>query len=217
MGPTRHIDFAGPVLVAGVAGALTDDLRPGDIVVGSELRTFDASYQSHAAALVFDAVRRLGLRARLAPVLSIPRVADGRDRAALAALGAVAVDTESAYLAAQAPHGQTVAVRAIVDTPGAPLLHPGILRRGIIGLRALRAAAPAINQWAAAVSDREIVSATMPDDACDLTVIGSADELDLCVLVGARRVGIAEDASQLRADVVRCLSGLGRVSIVDRG
>ena len=74
--------------------------------------------------------------------------------------GALAVDTESAYLAGCAPAGRTVALRAIVDTPDAPLLRAGTVWRGVAALRALRAAAPAIDQWAAAVGDRDILLAS---------------------------------------------------------
>lgn len=159
-GPSGRAALCGPALVAGVAGALATWLRPGDLVVGDELRCDGwSSAPSAAAPLLFAAVRRLGLRVHLGPLLSRERVVDGRHREAAAGSGALAVDTESAYLARQAPAGQTVALRAIVDTAEAPLLRPGTAWRGLIALRALRAAAPAIDQWAAAAGDREVVLA----------------------------------------------------------
>jgi 4-hydroxy-3-methylbut-2-enyl diphosphate reductase len=93
------------------------------------------------------------------PLLSTDRVVDGSARAAAVATGAIAVDTESAFLAAQAPAGRTVALRTIVDTPDAPLLRPGTAWRGYSALRVLRAAAPAIDAWAAATGDRELLLA----------------------------------------------------------
>ena len=42
MGPSRLVDAVGPLLVAGVAGAVTDQLRPGDLIVASDLRTADS-------------------------------------------------------------------------------------------------------------------------------------------------------------------------------
>ena len=159
-GPSGRIDAAGPVLVAGVAGALTNQLRPGDLVVAEELRTTDSATPSHAAVLLLGALRRLGLPVHLGPLLSREHITDGRHRVAAAATGALAVDTESAYLARHAPAGQTVALRAIVDTAEAPLLRPGTAWRGITALRALRAAAPAINQWAAAAGDRQVMLAS---------------------------------------------------------
>ena len=161
-GPSRCIGCTGPVLVAGVAGALSRQLRPGDLVVATDLRTDTGISRSLAAPLLFGAVRRLGLRVHLGPLLSRTRVVFGRDRAAQAESGAVAVDTESAYLAAQVAAGQTVALRAISDTPDAGLLSPGIIWRGISALRALRAAAPAIDQWFAATGDRDVLLANRP-------------------------------------------------------
>ena len=148
---------------------------------------------------------------------------DGRTHAAES--GAIAVDTESAYLAAQAPAGQTVALRAISDTPSAPLLRPGIVWHGVSALRALRAAAPAIDQWAAAVGDREVMLARQEAatvvEWCDLVlVLGPKDSpdarrllnvavmsskpaylvedsgaVDLGWLANARRVDVISDAS----------------------
>jgi 4-hydroxy-3-methylbut-2-en-1-yl diphosphate reductase len=223
-GPARRVEATGPVLVAGVAGALTDELRPGDLVVADELRTHDTVTPSHVGRLLYGAVRRLGLRAHLGPLLSRERVADGRQRAVAGASGAIAVDTETAYLARQAPAGQTVALRAIVDTPSAPLMRVGTITRGITALRALRAAAPVIDAWAAAVDDREIVLAGPPSagavaERCDLVLmlgspttagpvvhaaenrgtpgylVDDAAAVDLRWLVGARRVGIIAAAS----------------------
>ena len=159
-GPSGRVHSSGPVLVAGVAGALAADLRPGDLVVADLLCGPDGEFVCAAAPLLFAAVRRLGLRVRLGPVLSCDRVVWGGQRVAAAATGALAVDTESAYLAGQTTAGQTLALRAIVDTPTAPLLRPGTVGRGVAALRALRAAAPAIDQWAAAAGDREVLLAS---------------------------------------------------------
>jgi 4-hydroxy-3-methylbut-2-enyl diphosphate reductase len=159
-GPSRRIDAAGPLLVAGVATALTDELRPGDLVVADELHTTACAAASPAAALLFAAVRRLALPVRVGPLLSVDRAAGDASRAAAAACGAVAADTESAYLAGRAPAGQTVALCAVADTPSAPLHSPGTAWRGIAALRALRAAAPAVNQWAAAAGEHEILLAS---------------------------------------------------------
>ncbi|WP_323182742.1 4-hydroxy-3-methylbut-2-enyl diphosphate reductase [Aldersonia sp. NBC_00410] len=158
-GPDRRLPAAGPVLVAGVAGALGTTLRPGDVVVASELRTRTDTLISPAAVLLAAELRRLGLPTHLGPLLSTDRVVDGKARSAAAATGAIAVDTESAFLAAQAPAGQTVALRTIVDTPESPLLRPGTAWRGYSALRMLRAAAPAIDAWAAATGERELLLA----------------------------------------------------------
>jgi 4-hydroxy-3-methylbut-2-en-1-yl diphosphate reductase len=188
-GPSRRIGCTGPVLVVGVAGALSRNLRPGDLVVAADLRTETGVSRSLAAPLLFGAVRRLGLPVQLGPLLSRTRVVLGRDRAAQAESGAVAVDTESAYLAAQVAAGQTVALRAISDTPDAGLLSPGIIWRGISALRALRAAAPAIDQWFAATGDRVVLLANRP-----AAVAALAEQADVVLVAGTTR---SPDAARL--------------------
>jgi 4-hydroxy-3-methylbut-2-en-1-yl diphosphate reductase len=148
---SQRMAAAGPLLIAGLAAALTDDLRPGDLVVADELRTPGGVIASPAGPLLYGAVHRLGLRARLGPVLSTAHDADDKNRVA-AARGALTVDTESADLAHLSPAGQTVALRVVGD-PDSP-------SRGLTALRTLRATAPAMNQWVAATGQREILLAS---------------------------------------------------------
>ncbi|MEU2350945.1 4-hydroxy-3-methylbut-2-enyl diphosphate reductase [Modestobacter sp. NPDC049651] len=160
MGPARSaaadLSGASAVLVAGVAGALDPALEPGDLVVAAELRGPDGAVTPcPAAPLLAAALRRRGLRVHVGPLATVDGVVTGRRRAELAATGALAVDTESAALAAGA--GVPVsAVRAVVDTPRHPLVSPGTPARGLRALAALRRAAPALAEWAAAAGDREV-------------------------------------------------------------
>ncbi len=153
-----------PLLVAGVAGALDPQLQPGDLVVSDELVTRGAGYPSAAAPLLASALRRLRLPVRVGRVHSVTdvvaRASDRRTLLGSLPAGALAVDTESAFLAARASAGQTVAVRAVVDTPDRPLLSAGTAWRGVVALRSLRSAAPAIDQWAAATGEREVLLAS---------------------------------------------------------
>ncbi|TSE00331.1 4-hydroxy-3-methylbut-2-enyl diphosphate reductase [Skermania sp. ID1734] len=151
--------FASPVLVAGVAGALDNSLHPGDLVVATETRAAAIGSPVRLAPLLYGAAKRRGLPVRRGPIVSDYRVAHGARRDALAVTGAIAVDTESAFLAAHAPHGKTAVLRTIVDTPTAPLLRPATMANGIHALRTLRAAAPIIDDWARATGDREIILA----------------------------------------------------------
>ncbi len=203
--------------------------------MADELCTADGVLESPSAALVFGALQRLGLPVHLGPLLSQPRVVYGEDRIAAAASGALAVDTDSAYLARQAPAGQTVAVRAIVDTPDAPLPRPGTVWRGVKALRALRAAAPAIDQWAAAAGDRRLVPAGAPDRdlvlalgsdfdrekyTCPAYLVDDIGDVDLRWLTPVRRIALATGKTtppHLAQEVVRALSGLGRVTVDDDG
>jgi 4-hydroxy-3-methylbut-2-en-1-yl diphosphate reductase len=161
MGPRRAAAAAArlggrPVLVAGVGGGLGPGVRPGDLVVASEVRgPYGASVSCPSAPLLAGELRRAGLTVHLGPVVSMPRVATGEVRRALAETGALAVDTESHWLA-PAGGAPFAVVRAVVDTADAPLLRPGTAARGVAALRALRRAVPAVDAWAAAVGPREV-------------------------------------------------------------
>lgn len=157
--------WPGPALVAGVAGSLTTEVAPGDLVVASEIRYVAsgagpaARLPSHASALLAGELRRAGLRVHHAPLATTGGLVERAGaRAALAATGAVAVDTESALLAAA--DGTTLALRAIVDTAEQPLLRPGTPIRGVRALAALRRAAPVIDAWSAAAGERTVLLAS---------------------------------------------------------
>jgi 4-hydroxy-3-methylbut-2-en-1-yl diphosphate reductase len=167
MGPARAAKAAagleggtGPVIVAGVGGGLVPDLRAGDLVVASEVRDgAGPPVPSPSAPLLAGALRRLGLRARVGPVFSSRRLVDGPARRELGGSGALAVDMESAALAVGVAGRPFAVVRSIVDTVEHPLWRPGTLARGAAGLRALRRAVPALEQWAGATGAREVLLA----------------------------------------------------------
>jgi 4-hydroxy-3-methylbut-2-enyl diphosphate reductase len=155
----RRIAAGGPrpVLVAGLAGALDAGLRPGDVVVADEVRGdgFEPVAVPTAAPLA-AALRRVGLHVHVGPVFSSPSVVDGARRAELARTGALAVDMESAWLAGAAAGGPFAVVRAVVDTPEAPLYRPATVVHGLTALRSLRRAAPALHEWLAATGQRTV-------------------------------------------------------------
>ena len=147
-----------PVLVAGVAGALIDGIAPGDLVVATEIRSGDRTVPSHAAELVAGQLRRAGLTVHTGPLATTDHIVESAaERSALAASGAIAVDTESGLIVGS--QGLGVVVRAIVDTPGQPLLHLGMPVRGLKALASLRRAAPTLDAWAAATGERELLLA----------------------------------------------------------
>ncbi|GAA3081401.1 hypothetical protein GCM10010464_51840 [Pseudonocardia yunnanensis] len=148
---------ARPVLVAGVAGALDARLRPGDLVVADEVRGDGVEpVMVPSAVPLAAALRRVGLRVHVGPVFSSPSVVDGDRRSELARTGALAVDMESAWLADAAAGGPFAVVRAVVDTPDAPLYRPSTLVHGLRALRSLRRAAPALDDWLAATAPRTV-------------------------------------------------------------
>ncbi|NIH80018.1 4-hydroxy-3-methylbut-2-enyl diphosphate reductase [Amycolatopsis viridis] len=165
MGPRRAAESAQrltaagrPVLVAGVGGALVPQVRPGDLVVATEIDGPAGRVPLPSAPLLAAALRRHGLTVHLGPIASAPSVVDGADRARFAARGAIAVDMESAEFAALP--GPLAVVRAIVDTPDQPLWRPGTVLRGISGLRSLRAAVPALREWCDAAGDGDLLLAS---------------------------------------------------------
>jgi len=128
------------VVIAGLCGALDSSLRPGDLVVASEVRAGD-----EALACATDLAERLG--ARVGPVVSLDHVARRDEKRALAESGAIAVDMESFWLARHAAPRPVAVVRAVVDTRDRRLLDPRTVPAGIQGLLALRRAAPVLRQW----------------------------------------------------------------------
>ena len=164
MGPRRSIRAARRLdprarIVAGVGGGLAEGVEPGDIVVATEVRGPEGlSFTCPSAPLVAGALRRQGLRVHCGPIVSVRRVIGGAGRRTLARSGALAVDTESAWLAPPADTPFAV-VRAISDTERASLFSPGIVATGFAALRTLRRAVPVLDRWAAAVRPRRLLLA----------------------------------------------------------
>ena len=153
----------GPVAVAGVAGALVDGLEPGTLVVAD--RVVDAAdgalvAELPSAALIAAALRRRGLPVVVGTVASSERLVRGsKARAGLAALGAVAVDMETAAVLRRRWDRPVAVIRAIADTPGRELGSPSTISCGRRALGALKAAAPVLEEWAAVTGARTVVLA----------------------------------------------------------
>jgi 4-hydroxy-3-methylbut-2-enyl diphosphate reductase len=233
-GPGRSAGWAagraaGPVLVAGVAGALTDELRPGDLVVAGEVTDGTTTVRCPAAPLLAGALARRGLTAVLGRLATWPTVVSGITRDRLAGTGALAVDTETLPLAAAAGKGPFAAVRAVVDTPHDPLLHPATIGHGLRALRSLRAAAPVLAEWAAALGPRELApagpgccsgGATRPVQGApaagpDLVLVaGSADAPAVRLVEDAERAGCPAHLIQDAGAVdLRWLAGAIRIRL----
>ena len=113
-----------------------------------------------SATLLASELRARGLEPTTGAVISTDRVVRGEAaRSALAAHGAVAVDLESAILAAHPWNAPVAVVRALSDTPERELRSPAIVVGGLKALAALRASAPVIEAWGAAVRQRKVLLA----------------------------------------------------------
>lgn len=151
---------AGAVAVAGVCGALVDSLRPGDVVVASEVRDPEGHIVACSSGPLVAALRAVGVEATVGPIASWPSLAARTEREALAAAGAIAIDMESAWLAPAAAGRPLSVLRVVVDTPSRELWHvASTVSNGVTALRALRRAAPALARWARAAGPRTVLLA----------------------------------------------------------
>jgi 4-hydroxy-3-methylbut-2-en-1-yl diphosphate reductase len=155
-------DGFGMLAVAGVGGGLRAGLRPGELVVATEVTGPGGDVRASscpAAPLLAGELRRAGLPVHLGRIVTVPKISLGAERARLAAAGALAADLESALLLAAADGRPAVVIRAISDTPEQPLLHPRALAGGAAALRSLRQAGPVLASWAAACRPRRVLLA----------------------------------------------------------
>lgn len=156
---------ASALAVGGVAGALADDLRVGDLVVATAVTGVDGAGGTTtvccpSAPLLAGELRRAGLRVRAGEIATVAHPVRDGQHAALAASGAIAVDMESAPLLAGAAGRPAVVLRAISDTPAHPLVSPRTVTGGLAALRSLRQAAPVLERWAAAARTRRVLLAS---------------------------------------------------------
>jgi 4-hydroxy-3-methylbut-2-en-1-yl diphosphate reductase len=145
-----------PVALSGVAHGLDPALRPGELVVATELRTADSAAPRllPAAALLARDLHRLGLQVRCGPVVSCPTAPTAREAAAYTAAGAIAWDAESARVAEELPGHPLAAVRVVVDT-GRNETIPAQLRAvgSLLGVR------PSLERWARGSGPHRVVLA----------------------------------------------------------
>ncbi|MEA2225870.1 MAG: hypothetical protein QOE67_1152 [Solirubrobacteraceae bacterium] len=144
------------LLVLGFCGGLDAQARPGDVIVAEEVLA--AADEGHdpvrarcdGAAQLADALSGAGLSVRRGPIVGVARIATGERREQLRAAGALAVDMESAWLAAGAAGRPFGVVRVVLDSPSHELFRPqalgGALRAACV-LR--RVSAVSLHDWGA--------------------------------------------------------------------
>jgi 4-hydroxy-3-methylbut-2-enyl diphosphate reductase len=140
------------VAVAGVCGALDPRLAPGAIVIASALLGPEGQRIDLDAAPLASALACAGIEAQVGAIAGVATAVTGPGRAALAARGACAVDMESFWLADAAARRPLAVLRVVLDGPHHELWRPDLPLRLVTALRRLRAAAPALADWADAVS-----------------------------------------------------------------
>jgi 4-hydroxy-3-methylbut-2-enyl diphosphate reductase len=131
----------GPVVIAGLCGAVDPSLEAGDLVVASEVRGDGATI-----ACATDLAELLG--ARVGTIASVRRIAGKNEKLALRDSDVLAVDMESYWLALAAAGRPVAVVRAVADRADRRVLDPRIVPAGIRGLAALRRASHVLKDWA---------------------------------------------------------------------
>lgn len=162
MGPRRSQEAArslatspgDALLVLGFCGGLDEQSRPGEVIVAEEVLA--ATDEGHSpvevrcegVATCTAALSASGLRVRQGRVVCVGRLALGERRAELLAGGAMAVDMESAWLAAGAGERPFGVVRVVLDSPSHELMRPQAAAGALRAARALRRVAGALHDWA---------------------------------------------------------------------
>lgn len=149
-----------PLAVAGFCRAILPELRPGDVVVASEVRGPSGTLLCPSAGLVMAALRRRGIDAALGPIALLDHIADARELRTLRSTGAVAADMESRWLMEPAPNRPVAALRVVFDVAEHDLWDVRTPARGPHAGRALREALPALGDWAAAAGQRSVLLAS---------------------------------------------------------
>ncbi len=167
MGPDRAriaaaralADAAPALAVAGLCAGISPELSAGDVLCATELVREDGDRIAvPGSSLLAAALRRRGLRVHVGPLLSCDRILGpaerrGRDD------GALAVDMESAWLAAGAAGRPLAVARVVADVAGRHLADPRMAIAGPRALRSLRRVSGALSEWGAAVGPRKLLLA----------------------------------------------------------
>jgi 4-hydroxy-3-methylbut-2-en-1-yl diphosphate reductase len=138
-----------PTVLFGCSGGLEDSLRPGDLVVATEVGLVgsDETIALQGAEALAEALAAHGLRVVAAPIVTARRLVVGDEaRAKAAAGGAVAVDMESWFLAPLARDRPFAVVRAVLDVPGREVISPSTAVAAVRAGRALGRAARVTRQ-----------------------------------------------------------------------
>jgi hypothetical protein len=155
-----------PLAVTGFAGALDDGLRPGEVLVASEVRYEGQVWPCPSAPFIAGDLARAGLAVQTGPVVTTRHVVTGgaRRRAAREGMRARAADMESGPVAAARAGLPFAVVRVIVDTPSRPLLRPATIAHGLAARRVLTRLGPVLARWAAAAGARRVLLGSPTDD-----------------------------------------------------
>jgi 4-hydroxy-3-methylbut-2-en-1-yl diphosphate reductase len=142
-------DPADALLVLGFGGGLAPDSQVGEVVVADEVNGPDGTRVSCAPAAALAGVfEARGFSVCRGTVSSVARPALGKRRVQLRERGAIAVDMESAWLAAAARGRPFAVVRVLSDTPTRELTRPLLTLAGVMRASVtLRRVAATLSEW----------------------------------------------------------------------
>lgn len=164
-----HLSSRRPVAISGFCGGLRPDIRPGEVVVATQIRGPDGVLEIPDASTVAQTLRFAGLRVHVGPIISTDHIVHGKERSRLAGDGALAVDMESYWLLAgrharadegeNAPDSRSCVVRVVLDASrgGAAWRHP--LASGLRAYRSLVHVGVGLRVWAGALAPRTVLIA----------------------------------------------------------
>jgi 4-hydroxy-3-methylbut-2-en-1-yl diphosphate reductase len=162
MGPEKSLaavaaladEPADALLVLGFCGGLDEHSRPGEVIVADEvLATDDEGHEAvradcDGAEQLTEALVASGLAVRRGPIVGVGKIATGERREQLRAAGALAVDMESAWLAAGAAGRPFAVVRVVLDSPSHELFRVQAVGGALAAAQALRkVSAIAVQDW----------------------------------------------------------------------
>jgi 4-hydroxy-3-methylbut-2-enyl diphosphate reductase len=156
----RALAHDAPALaVAGLCAGVDPALRAGDVLCATELvGDGDVRTPVPGSALLAAALRRRGLRVHVGALVSTGRILGPAERRRHVG-SALAVDMESAWLAAGADGRPLAVVRVVADAAGRSLADPRMAIAGSRALRSLRKVSGALGEWAEAVAPRTVLLA----------------------------------------------------------
>jgi len=145
--------------VAGLCAGIDPALRAGDVLCATELvDESGARTPVPGSSLLAAALRRRGLNVHVGTLASSSRILGPAERRGHEG-SALAVDMESAWLAAGAAGRPLAVVRVVADAAGRSLADPRMAIAGPRALRSLRRVSGALSEWAAAVGPRTLLLA----------------------------------------------------------
>jgi 4-hydroxy-3-methylbut-2-enyl diphosphate reductase len=156
----RALAHSAPALaVVGLCAGIDPGLKAGDVLCAGELIDENGARTAvPGSTLLVAALRRRGLRVHVGPLASSARILGPAERR-LREGDALAVDMESAWLAAGAGSRPLAVVRVVADVAGRHLADPRMVIAGPRALHSLRRVSGALSEWARAVGPRTLLLA----------------------------------------------------------